>query len=119
MTNWNEFMVLCYGNSSCNFKLIPLQLYRCYGNGLKMCISLGYNPHINFLLPFFTSLSWSFRGIITFGVYRKWIPCVCNSYDFMLIILKHYMCLCHGLKMRMIVFYIYNPQISFVTCSRM
>ena len=45
----DEFKVFCDGNSSCSFMLISLNHYRCLGLCLKMCISIGYNPHIIFV----------------------------------------------------------------------
>ena len=35
-------------NSSYSFTPILFKLYRCFGNGLKMCICFGYNPQIFF-----------------------------------------------------------------------
>ena len=40
--------VLCERNSSYNFIPILLKLYRCFCQGLKMCMTFGYNPQINF-----------------------------------------------------------------------
>ena len=48
--------VLCERNSSCNFIPILLKLYRCFCQGLKMCMTFGYNPQINFC-HFFHSLN--------------------------------------------------------------
>ena len=48
--------VLCERNSSYNFIPILLKLYRCFCQGLKMCMTFGYNPHYNFC-HFFHSLN--------------------------------------------------------------
>ena len=40
--------VLYERNSSYNFIPILLKLYRCFCQGLKMCMTFGYNPQINF-----------------------------------------------------------------------
>ena len=48
--------VLCERNSSYNFIPILLKLYRCFCQGLKMCMTFGYNPQINFC-HFFHSLN--------------------------------------------------------------
>ena len=48
--------VLCELNSSYNFIPILLKLYRCFCQGLKMCMTFGYNPQINFC-HFFHSLN--------------------------------------------------------------
>ena len=48
--------VLCERNSSYNFIRILLKLYRCFCQGLKMCMTFGYNPQINFS-QFFHSLN--------------------------------------------------------------
>ena len=51
--------VLCERNSSYNFIPILLKLYRCFCQGLKMCMTFGYNPQINFC-HFFHSLNLVF-----------------------------------------------------------
>ena len=48
--------VLCECNSSYNFIPILLKLYRCFCQGLKMCMTFGYNPQIN-VCHFFHSLN--------------------------------------------------------------
>ena len=48
--------VLCERNSSYNFIPILLKLYRCFCQGLKMCMTVGYNPQIIFC-HFFHSLN--------------------------------------------------------------
>ena len=48
--------VLCERNSSYNFIPILLKLYSCFCQGLKMCMTFGYNPQINFC-HFFHSLN--------------------------------------------------------------
>ena len=54
--------VLCERNSSYNFLPILLKLYRCFCQGLKMCMTFGYNPQINFC-HFFHSLN-----LVNFGL---------------------------------------------------
>ena len=48
--------VLCERNSPYNFIPILLKLYRCFCQGLKMCMTYAYNPQINFC-HFFHSLN--------------------------------------------------------------
>ena len=43
-----KLMVPCERNSSYNFIPILLKFYRCFCQGLKMCMTFGYNPQINF-----------------------------------------------------------------------
>ena len=45
-------LVPCERNSSYNFIPILLKLYRCFCQGLKMCMTFGYNPQVIFLLLF-------------------------------------------------------------------
>ena len=54
--------VLCEHNSSYNFIPILLKLYRCFCQGLKMCMTFGYNPQINFC-HFFHSLNLVIFGL--------------------------------------------------------
>ena len=54
--------VLCEHNSSYNFIPILLKLYRCFCQGLKMCMTFGYNPRINFC-HFFHSLNLVIFGL--------------------------------------------------------
>ena len=44
----NIYSVSCACISSYSFMWIPLELYRCLGNGLNMCILFGHNPQIIF-----------------------------------------------------------------------
>ena len=53
---------LCERNSSYNFIPILLKLYRCFCQGLKMCMTFGYNPQINFC-HFFHSLNLVLLGL--------------------------------------------------------
>ena len=46
----NRYQVFCVCNSSYSFTSIPLILYRCLCQGLKMCILFGYNHQIILLL---------------------------------------------------------------------
>ena len=54
--------VLCERNSSYNFIPILLKLYRCFCQGLKMCMTFGYSPKINFC-HFFHSLNLVIFGL--------------------------------------------------------
>ena len=54
--------VLCERNSSYNFIPILLKRYRCFCQGLKMCMTFGYNPQINFCY-FFHSLKLVIFGL--------------------------------------------------------
>ena len=60
----------------------------------------GYNPQI--ILSLFSQFELShFSDIFTMKVNGQWVPCVRNSYSFMPIHLKLYMCYGHGLKICM------------------
>ena len=54
--------VLCERNSSYNFIPILLKLYRCFCQGMKMCMTFGYNSQINFC-HFFHSLNFVIFGL--------------------------------------------------------
>ena len=54
--------VLCERNSSYNFIPIILKHYRCFCQGLKMCMTFEYNPQINFC-HFFHSLNLVIFGL--------------------------------------------------------
>ena len=54
--------VPCEHNSSYNFIPILLKLYRCICQGLKMCMTFGYNPQIYFG-HFFHSLNFIIFGL--------------------------------------------------------
>ena len=59
-----------WGHSSCVCDIscfpILLKLYRCFCQGLKMCMTFGYNPQINFC-HFFHSLN-----LVNFGLNYYW-----------------------------------------------
>ena len=101
-------------NSSYSFIQILLKLYRCCDHALKICMWCGYNPQINFC-HFFRNLNFynnrHVSGILTIKVNGQWVPCVLNSYSFVPIHLKFYMCYGHGLKICM--WFGYNPLIIF------
>ena len=46
----NGQKIPCGGNSSYSFIPILLKLHWCFGHGLKICMWLGYNPQINFII---------------------------------------------------------------------
>ena len=95
--------VLCERNSSYNFIPILLKLYRCFCQGLKMCMTFGYNPQINFC-HFFHSLN---LVILQKLIDIRYLVSANPPTNF----LKLYMCFCQGLKM--CVTFGYNPQINF------
>ena len=87
--------VPCERNSSYNFIPNLLKLYRCFCQGLKMCMAFGYNLQFNFC-HFFHSLN-----LVIFGLsypteaYGHQVPCERNSsYNFIPIFLKLYRCFC-------------------------
>ena len=91
---------------------ILLKLYRCFWQELKMCMTFGYNPQINFC-RFFHSLN-----LVIFGLNYYWSLWTLGTlwaqlltYNFIPILLKLYMCFCQGLKMCMT--FGYNHQITF------
>ena len=47
--NVNRYKVSCVCISSYSFMQIPLKLYKCLGDGLKMYTLFGHNPHIIFV----------------------------------------------------------------------
>ena len=54
--------VPCIGNSSCSFWRILLKLYRCFKDGLKICILFFQNPEIifyHFLCIFNLDIFWA------------------------------------------------------------
>ena len=56
--------VPCIGNSSYSFWLILLKLYRCFKDGLEICILFFQNPEIIFY-PFFRIFNLDiFRALI-------------------------------------------------------
>ena len=58
----NGQWIPCMLNSSYSFMPIALKLYVCYGHVLKICMWLGYNPRIIFVLFFFNNLNCHFFG---------------------------------------------------------
>ena len=107
--------VLCERNSSYNFIPILLKLYRCFCQGLKMCMTFGYNPQINFchffhslnLLIFWAQLLQKLMDI-------RYLVSATSPTIFFPILLKLYRCFCQGLKMCMT--FGYDPQINFCHC---
>ena len=79
--------VPCIGNSSYSFWWILLKLYRCFKDGLKICILFSQDPEIIFLhfnLDIFSSLYAT-------DMYREYMPCIGNpAYSFRPILLKLY-----------------------------
>ena len=101
----------CIGNSSYSFWRILLKLYRCFKDGLKICILFFQNPEIIF---------YHFFPIFNLDIFRALIlqiciwsyPCIGNSsYSFWRILLKLYRCFKDGLKICILFFQ--NPEIIF------
>ena len=99
----------CIGNSSYSFRPILLKLYRCFKDGLKICILFFQNPEIIFY-HFFPIFNLDiFRAFI---LYMEYVPCIGNSsYSFWRILLKLYRCFKDGLKICILFFQ--NPEIIF------
>ena len=102
----------CIGNSSYSFRPILLKLYRCFKNGLKICILFFQNPEIIFyhFFPIFNLRHFS--SPYTTDMYMEYVPCIGNSsYSFWQILLKLYRCFKDGLKICILFFQ--NPEIIF------
>ena len=82
-------------------------LFRCICQGLKMCMTFGCNPQINFCHFLGSS------GLVIFGftAFRHWVSCECISYRFSWIFLKLCWSLNQCLKMCMKI--CCNPKIHF------
>ena len=108
--------VPCIGNSSYSFWRILLKLYRCFKDGLKICILFFQNPEIIFY-HFFRIFNLDiFRALILqiciWSMYMEYVPCIGNSsYSFWRILLKLYRCFKDGLKICILFFQ--NPEIIF------
>ena len=129
----------CIGNSSYSFRPILLKLYRCFKDGLKICILFFQNPEIIFY-HFFPIFNLDiFRALIlqicirmeyvpeiiiyyffrifnsspyTADMYMEYVPCIgSSSYSFWRILLKLYRCFKDGLKICILFFQ--NPEIIF------
>ena len=100
--------VPCIGNSSYSFWRILLKLYRCFKDGLKICILFFQNPEIIF---------YHFFRIFNLDIFRALILQICiwsignSSYSFWRILLKLYRCFKDGLKICILFFQ--NPEIIF------
>ena len=104
--------VPCIGNSSYSFWRILLKLYRCFKDGLKICILFFQNPEIIFyhFFPIFNLRHFS--SPYTTDMYMEYVPCIGNSsYSFWRILLKLYRCFKDGLKICILFFQ--NPEIIF------
>ena len=102
----------CIGNSSYSFRPILLKLYRCFKDGLKICILFFQNPEIIFyhFFPIFNLRHFS--SPYTTDMYMEYVPCIGNSsYSFWRILLKLYKCFKDGLKICILFFQ--NPEIIF------
>ena len=101
----------CIGNSSYSFRPILLKLYRCFKDGLKICILFFLNPEIIF---------YYFFPIFNLDIFRALILqiCIWSMYlvsatppVFWRILLKLYRCFKDGLKICILFFQ--NPEIIF------
>ena len=103
----------CIGNSSYSFRPIFLKLYRCFKDGLKICILFFQNPEIIFYHFFHIFNLDIFRALILCtDMYMEYVPCIGNSsYSFWRILLKLYRCFKDGLKICILFFQ--NPEIIF------
>ena len=103
----------CIGNSSYSFRPILLKLYRCFKDGLKICILFFQNPEIIFY-HFFPIFNLDiFLSPYTTDMYMEYVPCIGNSsYSFWRILLKLYRCFKDGLKICILFFQ--NPEIIFM-----
>ena len=104
--------VPCIGNSSYSFWRILLKLYRCFKDGLKICILFFQNPEIIFyhFLRIFNLRHFSIP--YTTDMYMEYVPCIGNSsYSFWWILLKLYRCFKDGLEICILFFQ--NPEIIF------
>ena len=104
--------VPCIGNSSYSLWRILLKLYRCFKDGLKICILFFQNPEIIFyhFLRIFNLRHFS--SPYTTDMYMEYVPCIGNSsYSFWWILLKLYRCFKDGLEICILFFQ--NPEIIF------
>ena len=102
--------VPCIGNSSYSFWRILLKLYRCFKDGLKICIFFFQNPEIIFY--HFLRIFRHFSSPYTTDMYMEYVPCIGNSsYSFWWILLKLYRCFKDGLEICILFFQ--NPEIIF------
>ena len=103
--------VPCIGNSSYSFWWILLKLYRCFKDGLEICILFFQNPEIIFY-HFFRIFNLDILSPYTTDMYMVYIPCIGNSsYSFWRILLKLYSCFQDGLKI--CILFSQDPEIIF------
>ena len=103
--------VPCIGNSSYSFWRILLKLYRCFKDGLKICILFFQNPEIIFY-HFLRIFNLDIFRHYTTDMYMEYVPCIGNSsYSFWWILLKLYRCFKDGLEICILFFQ--NPEIIF------
>ena len=109
------YWIPCGCNSSYSFPLIVLKLFRCFLQGMMMCIWFGYNSLIIFPHCFLNLVFFQYEMLskcIDSEVYRQWVPCGCNSsYSFALIVLKLGRCFLH--RMKMYIWFWYTALIFF------
>ena len=106
--------VPCPHYSSHSFWPILLKLYRCFKDGLKICMWFFQNPEIIFH-HFLHVLNLDiFLSSNTTEVYREQVPCpLYSSHSFWPILVKLYRCFKDGLKICM--WFFQNPEIIFIT----
>ena len=104
--------VPCIGNSSYSFWSILLKLYRCFKDGLEICI-LFFRILKLFFITFFRIFNLRhFSSPYTTDMYMEYIPCIGNSsYSFWRILLKLYSCFQDGLKI--CILFSQDPEIIF------
>ena len=103
--------VPCIGNSSYSFWWILLKLYRCFKDGLEICILFFQNPEIIFY-HFFRIFNLDIFRALILDMYMEYIPCIGNSsYSFWRILLKLYSCFQDGLKI--CILFSQDPEIIF------
>ena len=99
-------------NSSYSFRPILFKLYRCFEDGLKICILFFQNPGIIFYHIFCIFNLRLFSSPNTTEMYREYVPSARNSsYSFRPILFKLYRCFEDGLKICILFFQ--NPEIIF------
>ena len=104
--------VPCIGNSSYSFWWILLKLYRCFKDGLEICI-MFFSESWNYFLSLFSHFYLRhFSSPYTTDMYMEYIPCIGNSsYSFWRILLKLYSCFQDGLKI--CILFSQDPEIIF------
>ena len=117
--------VPCHCNFSYNFKPAFLKLCTRFLPGLQKCTWVGYDFIFIFITFYTLSLSFSEPDFFPHcelshfspSIYRQWVPCELNSYNFIPIFLKLWTCFLHSLKM--CICFSYNPCLNFCHFSNL